>query len=438
MSNALSRGWPLLIAIAIMGGYVHSLYAVTVSVKLKDGREMTGDLVSETDTEIVLTIEGIRYTVVKDQISEQSRVLSVKEEYEARRATVKDDDFDGRYDLAKWLFYDKKAYSLAKQELQSMDKQFPDNSLVALLLRAVEERSKLMGEDPVVLDRPVRPDRPVPVVAPPKARPVPPKGVAAGGRDNMLTEEQINVLKVYELSLASQPRVMIRRDVLQDFLKRYSDHPDLPKHRDFARQLASAQGWQQLEAFFVAKARDLYPKVKVVDDPEVFKAFRTIQQRYILNGCATTECHGNAEADFVLFNNRVGAQADQQVYSNFYILDSYQDAQGFMIDREKPDRSYLIHYGLDRALTRTPHPDAPGWKPTFRSIDDGRISDIIAWINTLSRPRPEYGLDYVIPGKPRPKNLYQPSADNADGAASPAAVPAVVPGVAGGSGAAVQ
>jgi hypothetical protein len=70
-----------------------------------------------------------------------------------------------------------------------------------------------------------------------------------------------------------------------------------------------------------------------------------------------------------------------------------------MIDRQKPRDSLLLQYALPGSLADYPHPDVPGYKPAFHSVNDPRYRTILNWIgNTLQPVQPDYGFEFTPSG----------------------------------------
>jgi len=76
------------------------------TVKTKDGRSLEGKVIEENDEQIVLEMEKsigkVKITILKKNILSVEKTLSPKEQYEQRRAGVKDDDMAGQLALASW------------------------------------------------------------------------------------------------------------------------------------------------------------------------------------------------------------------------------------------------------------------------------------------------------------------------------------------------
>jgi hypothetical protein len=195
-----------------------------------------------------------------------------------------------------------------------------------------------------------------------------------------------------------------------------NDVPQNKQDRDYF--LNRLNGYQQLDVMFKARARDFYGKARVLGDPEVFKEFKIIHRTYILNRCATSDCHGGSEAHGIyLFNLRPGARPDDVVYTNFFILNSYTASKAGkrfdMIDREDPDRSLLLQFGMRPDDAVYPHPPVRKIQPAFlKGKEDRQYMVIRNWIQSLYSPTPDYGVDYKLPGTqstPLPAETLEPA-----------------------------
>jgi hypothetical protein len=105
------------------------------------------------------------------------------------------------------------------------------------------------------------------------------------------------------------------------------------------------------------------------------------------------------------------AESDAATYTNFYILQKYTktfqstDSAVFgrgdlrVIDRQHPEQSLLLQYGLPGSQAEYPHPDVPGYKPVFHGKADPRFQLIQNWIGKALQPvEPDYGIDFPVPG----------------------------------------
>lgn len=363
-------------------------------VTTKDGRQLSGEIVSDNDAGVTLKISGILTPVPRAEVQGVEYKKSVEEQYKEKRDQIPDNNLEDRYKLASWLF-EQKAFPLAKRELDDLAVRFPDDSRVKLLLRLVEQNLKLSAA-------PAKE-----TVAKPKATTVAPKasevrtvtGEPKSSADGRLSDEQVNLIKVMEVDPTAQPRVIVPADVVEALLKNHASDEAVPKGRDAQAAFRSAKGYQQLDVIFKARARELYSKVKVVDDPKPLQVFKTsIHRSYVLSYCGTANCHGGEKGgDFIVFANL--PETDRTAYTNFYILHQAQDAQGYLIDLSKPELSALLQYGLPRNAATIPHPDVPGWRPSFAGLNDPRYQTLLNWVVSLGTIRQNYPFSYSPPHK---------------------------------------
>lgn len=380
--------WSLLgfaVVLALMPGRALASEAVVTTY---DGRTLTGELVSQDETTVTLLISQIKTPIPRDTIKSIEIKDSPEEQYRKLRADLDDGDLDGRYRLA-YMMYEKKWFELAMKELTSLRKDFPDEGKVQTLQRVVQsriehEKEKEQERATASHENRPKPDQPGAVD----------EVTDMPGRDKMLTDAQINTIRVYEVDLAEHPRVTIPPDTIDKLFKDYASDDRLDKdQRAFKRK----PGYEQLAVLFDLQARELYPDVVIRQDSPAIKEFRAkMHQRYVLNYCAAAGCHGDqSPGDLFLF--RLQPNSDPTVYTNFYILNRIKRADGAMIDRDAPRRSLLLQYGLKRDAAATPHPDVKGWRPQFNSEDDPRFGQFADIIDMLWKPAPNYGIDYTPP-----------------------------------------
>ncbi len=398
-----------LLAIALLLTLATSaVLARTATVTLKDGRSFTGEIVGENDKNVVVRISNIDTPIDRATIASIEEQQDIAAQFKEKRAALKDDDVTGRYELAKWLVVDLKEkdnelqrYELARTELQSLANQAPENNQVKLLLRVAEERIKLLQEPATTPTTPVTPTTPT------TTTPTTPGTPAANGDatsaklpTEKLSDEQINLIKVYEIDLDPKqgpaPRVSVPQEVIETLLKDYAREESVPKGRVEQDALRRAPDIKKLEALFAARARPLYSKVTIHSDPTVLLKYRaTVEPRYVLNYCGTTDCHGGPKAG-KLFLFRDKPESTETSYTNFYILDSFRNDEGYMIDRQKPDLSLLIQYGMNPENATIRHPDVPGWKPMLVSDRSPVLKELQSWVRELM-PGVRYPIEYKAP-----------------------------------------
>ena len=387
------------LAVATLGAHAREAVVTT-----KDNRVFAGELIQETDTQVILQIAGAAFPISRHDIISFEVKRPVDEEYRQRRSLLSDDDRDGRYKLAYWLFKTTKAYDLAMRELNDLATRFPDDSRIESLARLVEERRKLQKSSPA---RNVAP-KPGPQGSTPVS--TTPELGADGLPSRKLSEEQINLIRVFEIDLSVQPVIQIPRDIIDEFLQRFGAQDPELRGEDNRRRFRAAKGYRQLGEMFKIVSqypgvRSLYKQVSVKRDPPALNTFRTkVHRNYVLNYCATSGCHGGREAG-KLFLFRKKPNRVETVYTNFYILDSFRSTHRHdMIDRHEPSNSLLIQFGLPRVDSLASHPEVPGWSPRLRPRRDRLAAMIVRWIEQLQPHRPNYTIQYKIPDLSKPKS----------------------------------
>jgi hypothetical protein len=348
-----------------------------------DGRMLTGELVNQDEVTVTLLISGIKTPIPRRSIQGMKLLAEPREQYRQMRAELEDDDLDGRYRLA-YTLYEKKWFDLSLSELNSLELAFPDSDKIRSLKTVVQSRLDRQQETTSRREtNPVSPRQdPVTVVT------------EAPDEGQLLSEEQINLIRVYEADLETEPRVTLSPETIEKLFKTYARDDRLVKDQRAFRRLP---GYEQLGILFDLQARELYGEVVIRLDSPAIKAFRSqLHQNYVLNYCATSGCHGE-KSPGGLFLFRIQPNSDETVYTNFYILNQMEKAQGRLIDRDEPRRSLLLQYGLRRDAAATPHPEVPGWRPQFVNEQDRRFQLYTEAIDQLWKPAPEYGISYSPP-----------------------------------------
>lgn len=363
-------------------------------VVIRGGGSVVGLLIKRTPSGVRLRVDGRDLFIPEGDIAVFEQLLPVEDRYAERRAMIRDEDTETRLLLARWL-RDRERYALALIEAEGVLGVDPGNAGARDLVRwlraqlVLENRTRLRGAGPSDADDPR-----VPGPAPEEDEPFP-----------RLTEAQINLIRVYEVDLANPPKMLVTRDTIDRLIEGYREHPLIPKDEEGKRALYAARPARVLDIMFRVQARELYGEVKVLEDPEVFEAFRErIHNRWLVNACASSGCHGGQEAGRLMLASERKNNAST-VYTNFFILDRYRLADGQpLIDYEHPEKSPLLQAGLPEGVALWAHPEVPetrgrrGWRPIFRSMDDDRFEEAVAWIESLYTPRPAYPVNYTPPG----------------------------------------
>lgn len=373
--------------------------AAEVTLVLTDGNEVTGQLVASDDDQVVLMIGQIRTPFARDRIADMKEAQSLQQEYQQRRRKLADDDVDGHYDLAVWL-YDRRtpeAYRLARDELKDVIERDPEHKEAELRLRVIERRLKAL-EAPEPTEEPTEEPTDDDEADKPDTRKGP----------KLLTKDQINLIKVYELDLGLEPKLRISSETIDELFVEYREAAVLEefveKGKPGRADFNDLEPHQQLRLMFDLRARDLYDQVRVIDEPPALTTFRKrIHRQVVLQRCAS--CHNKGQAAGLDLVN-VRATSEQTAYTNFLILHRSGAGAGAkyrMIDRDRPEKSLLLQYGLPREASVTPHPEVRGYpRSIFRNVEDPSYRRVLDWIASLYPGNVKYPVKYAVPG-PKPE-----------------------------------
>lgn len=370
-----------------------------VVVYLKDGQRFSGILLAADAQGVRVRVAGIATTFPSDLVQRYEVLPPILQRYMELRTAVGNDP-QQIHQLAQWL-RERERYTLALAEVERALAIDPEHEPSRRLKILLEQQILLRSKAAPTPERPAPDDQP----AGSRGRPVSDRIPDFP----LLTRDQINLLKVYEIDLEARPRVVVRRDTITRLLEQNAGHPLVPVTREGRESWYRKDPLEILELMFRLQARNLYDQVQVLDQPRTFELFRDqVQRTWLLSRCATNECHGGQEAGrLVLFNRR--PNSEQTVYTNFLIISRFKlpDGRG-LINADEPAKSPLLQLGLPREDSLYPHPPVIGdrgrdiWREVFRATEDRLFQEGVEWIRSLFRPRPEYPIDFrPFEGAPR-------------------------------------
>lgn len=360
-------------------------------VTLKDGRKITGE-VTKTDTAYhVKTRFGTVLCPMEDVVSIKD-AAKTDGDYEQRRA--KAETAEDHFKLGKWAF-DKKKLDIARRELKEALKLDSKFERASLLLKRVEAEIEGKGKPP------------------PKVQPVitrPDTGQTQLRKEWLLTDEAISKIRLEELRtyrdeqgwllLRDKVSIQFRNKVLGRFI-------DLMRGRDEFENTRAEEAFRVLPksrqvAYILDKIdRDnaaIKNDIVIGSDPLFMLGFRNQVWPIMEQHCALAPCHGGAtgKGGFKLLP---GSGRNPKVeYANFLILDRFSSGDYAMIDRDYPDLSLFLQYGLDRDIARKKHSDKVTFAPPFPNTKRSNYKYVYDWIESLQNvPRPDYRVDYVPP-----------------------------------------
>jgi hypothetical protein len=357
------------------------------TVTMRDGMVYRGTIIADNFDDVEIEIEGIRQKLPRTAVLHTVLTLTPQQVYERMRKEIKRDAYSDRLSLARYL-YDKRMYVESRDELLALLEDV-DLHEAKELLRVVSAQLALGtplpkpitddGEDPEVGERGV-----------PGFRDTLPK--------RLLTPEEVNLIRVYEIDFRQPPRVTVTPELIREMIEKYSSSNLIPASADGRNALFRKDPVELVRLLFDLRARDLYGKIKVDTEPFALNLFRQrVHNAWLINSCATSGCHGGVDAGR-FFLHRFDAKDAQVRYTNLLILDRLKlPDRPPLIDWDNPMNSLIVQFGLPRQEARFPHPDVKGWKPVFTQSNRKLLEDFERWVKAMYRPRPDYPVDYAPP-----------------------------------------
>ena len=356
-------------------------------VILRNGQQQEGIVLEDAFDHVLLDIDGIQARLPRKTVDHVILEPSFEERYARYKDSLGGNQPLRHLELCKWLMLNRK-YEMARDEL--LELLAMDQEPEAQHLLKIVEAQLALGE-------PLRPPaRPRDAGDGDDAdRPPGDKDDPFGG---LLTNEDVNLIRIYEIDFDRPPKVSVEAETIRTMLERYSASRLIPATESGRRELYRAEPLEIVELLFKLRARDLYPDVNVVTEPWALNLFRRrVHNTWLLNTCATVRCHGGGRAGrFYLHRQRY---KDERVrYTNLLILHRMDlDPDWPLINYNEPMMSLIVQYGLPRQEARKPHPDVKGWKAVFGPAGQRMLRDTLDWIDAMMKPRPEYPVEYQPP-----------------------------------------
>ena len=349
-----------------------------VRVIFNDGRTLIGKLLEDGYENVSLEIEGIASKYPRAAVNEVQPYPTDDELYERFRTSLEPDQYTGRYTLALWL-YNKKMYAESKHELESL-LEATNHYEAKRLLNEVTAQLALMTpsestDTPAPRERPTKPELP----------------------SNMLSKSDVNLIKVYELDVDDPPRMQVSDELIRTMLEKYAQSELIPARAADRAGFYSKEPIEIVKTLFSLKARELYPQIEVLGEPESLNLFRTrIHNAWVINNCATSRCHGGPDGGRLFIFNK-DFKSDVTRYTNLLVLLRTKIDTLPLVDFEKPTDSLLFQYALPVTEARRPHPDVKGWDPVLTSSRKGLQEDFVSWVRSMRVRNGDYPVDYTPP-----------------------------------------
>lgn len=365
-------------------------------VILRNGQRREGIIIEDTFDHVLIEAEGIRAKLLREAVDYVILKPTFDQQYKNWKAAISPTQHVDRYRLCEWLINQRK-YELAKLELVELIKvsHMPE----AMRLLTIVEAQLALNKDKPKFEDVEEPEFAHGGADPqggddPNVGPVDDKDLLP---TELLSYEDVNLMRVYEIDFQNPPHLVIEPDTIRKLISTYASNKLIPTgERRIAMFRANPLDITRL--MFELKARDLYPEIKVQTEPYAMNLFRRrVHDTWLINNCATSRCHGGIHAG-EFFLHRRGHKNERVRYTNFLILERLEiDPQWPLINYAQPMDSLIIQYGLSRTDARKPHPDVRGWKPVFARSNKRVLEDAGRWIRSMLQPRPDYPIVYEPP-----------------------------------------
>ncbi|MCP4589305.1 MAG: hypothetical protein GY842_01035 [bacterium] len=304
----------------------------------------------------------------------------VQAEYRQRSAKLKPDDVAGHYQLLLWC-KDQQAWNLVRKESTLILTHDPKHEQAKLLHElAARKLGERRGEN--------RPD----------ASSASGTGGEVGKLGRILSDAEVYRIRWMEL-MSEEPRPLVVRfqnRVIQRFVDAMEGKAGFTTREDrrgFMR-LKPMEKLQEIRRQVRADAQDDFSKdILLKSNPKRMADFERHVLPVALNGCATANCHGDPQISrFTLYNDRI--MKVNKVFTNYLIMHDYSVGSNRLIDRQDPDKSLLLTYGLRELPPGTNHTykhptEIP---PVYRSMSDPKYRAARDWLKGLSTIAPPYGI----------------------------------------------
>lgn len=367
--------------------------AATKIVKLKDGRELTGEVVKTEDGKIIVkTKYGESAPINPEDIESMEDVVTPEEEYAQKLKEIDPKSAEDHYKLGKWAF-EKGLLEIAEKELKEALEIDPDHERAALMLRRVQAKMEEEGQDENNSTKPEDGEETTNSST----------GSAVVKPEYLISQEDINRIRYFELRQSDRVSVEFKNDAVERYIEIMQGTGDF-KEKDFDRKFRS---WSKLQKVkYIRKnldddSMDIIDDIVITKDPQFMMDFRTQIWPILTNGCAALTCHGGEKVNGGLKIFNVSAKDVKVDYTNYVLLwgcVKHGEGGGYhrVIDKNSPDLSLLLQYGLPPENAKYKHPVKI--KAMYTSTRDRKYVRVMDWIKSLDGPpMPDYHLVYKAP-----------------------------------------
>lgn len=350
---------------------------VHAAVLLTDGSRKEGMLELDSFDEVHLRIYKTLHRYKREQVRLVKILPTFEEELAWIRSKLDTDDPKEHLEFCRWLIRQGKLLE-ARKELTVLI----ENHQSAL---AIRELRKVDASLAIRADvEPTSPEEEPPV----DSSPMPP----------LVSEADVNLMRVYEIDLNDPPRIRILDETIEQLIQQYGSSTLIPDKEKARQAMFDAPPEEILEIMFKVRARDLYDQVEVLTEPATMATFRKrIHDNWLLNRCGSQACHGGTPDRAGRFRLHRAARPNDQIRaSNLLTLNRLEIDGDRMLDWSDPEQSLLYQYALPRQEATKPHPAVRGWKPIFTPAARTLKKAYQEWVEAMmSHHHKDWPVDYT-------------------------------------------
>ncbi|MFA6133626.1 MAG: hypothetical protein WC869_06380 [Phycisphaerae bacterium] len=359
------------------------------TLKLRDGAQITGEVTkTETGYHVVMKYGEADYPAA--DVLEVVTEVSPLQEYQQRAARIDPNSAEEHFSLGEWAM-NANLPEQARDEFAAAVRIQPGMEKASLRLRQMdlklgrrEQRRATTAAAPLAASRPA-------VAAPEEPR-----------EEWLLSDDDINRIRVEELEPNDRVRVEFSNDVINRYIEAMRSLPEFREvnaERMFRAKTPVARAIDMLNRTD-SNNTALRDDIRILSDPQFMIDFRRRVWPVVGARCAAAECHGGDQPVGGMKLFRTTGNDERTNYTNFIILDGMtsRDGRYRVIDRQNPDKSLLLQYGLLPELAEARHPEKLR-QPIFLNRNATSYRHVLNWIQTSLRgpKHPNYRLEYSPP-----------------------------------------
>ncbi len=292
-------------------------------------------------------------------------------EFSIRFRALEANDLAGHYKLAEWC-KDQREYQLVLKQCDYILRKKADHA-GATLLREWAKKNMIGAGGDVELEPNISTGRQGPL-----------------GR--VITDEEIQHLRRSEWIFGQEERtvVKLKKRTADRFYDQMKDDPRFKYAKpDFFRLLPTPKAEVILEL-----APDMFvEEAEITSHTKRFDDLARNVMPFVLKNCATSGCHAeNSQARWRL---RSGRRVSENVfYTNYLLMHQFELNNERVINRDLPSMSMLLRYSLPPAKIGLENPTNHPFEiePACADKTDKDYVAILAWIESLNIPTPDYGI----------------------------------------------